>query len=409
MSKLKYILTLIALGVCGGTIYIIPYIRYSFYTQLTEAMNVTNAQLASLTSMYALVAIILFIPGGVMADRFNAKKLIMFSLIGTTLLTVVFALNMSYTVANIVWIGLAVTTGTTFWPGFVKFLNALGDAESSGRTFGYYYALNGISAAIVNTITLWVLNKFGLTAGILTIAASTGIAAVLIFIFIDNKQQEAVKDVKTAEADKFKFSDLGVVIKSPATYVLGIASFCTYALYSNTSYFTPYLVDVLGVDPSTSSIFSIIRTYVFMLLAPIGGIMADKVLKATSKWLMITLGLIAAFYIVIIMLPSTISPTFASWFTLIPAAIAMSMYGVRFSIIRELHIKPQIVGTVMGVASMISWATDFILPPLFGTLLDKNGNAGYTTIFIILTVIGVVGVAISYAALLMDKKHKKAA
>ena len=39
MSKVKYLITLIALGVCGGTIYIIPYVRYSFYTQLTEAMN----------------------------------------------------------------------------------------------------------------------------------------------------------------------------------------------------------------------------------------------------------------------------------------------------------------------------------------------------------------------------------
>ena len=73
-------------------------------------MNISNAQLASLTSMYALVAIILFIPGGIMADKFNAKKLIMFSLIGTTLLTIVFALQMSYAVANIVWVGLAVTT-----------------------------------------------------------------------------------------------------------------------------------------------------------------------------------------------------------------------------------------------------------------------------------------------------------
>ena len=409
MSKVKYLITLIALGVCGGTIYIIPYVRYSFYTQLTEAMNISNAQLASLTSMYALVAIILFIPGGIMADKFNAKKLIMFSLIGTTLLTIVFALQMSYAVANIVWVGLAVTTGTTFWPGFVKFLNNLGDAESSGRTFGYYYALNGISAAIVNAVTLWVITNYGLKAGILTIAASTAIAAVLIFFLIDETQQEAIKDVKTSDEDKFKFSDLGAVAKNPATYILGIVSFCTYGIYSNTSYFTPYLVDVLGVAPESSSIYSIIRTYVFMLLAPIGGIMADKVLKSTGKWLMITLGSISVLYVAVIMLPSTISPTFASIFTLIPAAIAMSMYGIRFSIIRELHIRPAIVGTVMGVASMISWATDFILPPVFGTILDKSGNAGYTTIFVILAVIGAVGVIMSYVAVKTDKKHNQSA
>lgn len=406
MSKIRYILTLIALGVCGGTIYIIPYVRYSFYTQLTEVMQVSNAQLASLTSMYALVAIILFIPGGIMADKFNAKKLIVFSLAGTTILTVIFALQMNYFVANIVWIGLAVTTGTTFWPGFVKFLNALGDAESSARTFGYYYALNGISAAIVNTITLWVISHYNIKAGMLTIAASTTIALILICILLDEKQQAAVADVKTSDEDKFKFSDLGVVIKNPATYILGIVSFCTYAIYSNTSYFTPYLVDVLDVSPETSSIYSIIRTYVFMLLAPIGGFMADKVFKSTGKWLAITLSAIAVLYIVILLLPSSVSPTFASIYTLIPAAIAMSMYGIRYSILRELPIRPAIVGTVMGVASMISWLTDFILPPVFGTLLDRLGNEGYTYIFIILAVIGAVGVAVSLIAVNMNKKSK---
>lgn len=297
-------------------------------------MGVTNAQLGFLTSMYALIAICLFIPGGIIADKVGAKKLIMFSLIGTTILTVIFAFWMSYTVAILVWAGLAVTTGTTFWPGFIKFLNALGDAESSGRTFGYYYALNGISAAIINAIALYVITNSNLVAGILVIAAGTAIAAVLIFFLIDNEQQAAVADVKTAEEDKFKFSDLGKVVKNPSTYLLAGICFCTYAIYSNTSYFTPYLVDVLGVSPASSSIYSIIRTYVFMLLAPIGGIMADKVFKSTAKWLVITLGIIAALYVAVIMLPSTISPTFASIFTLIPAAVAMSMYGVRYSVMR---------------------------------------------------------------------------
>ena len=123
MSKRKLFIQLLSLGVCGGSIYIIPYIRYVFYEQQMEIMGVTNAQLGFLSTVYAVTAIILFIPGGIIADRFNAKKLIVLSLLGTTLLTVWYALAPTYTVAKIVWAGLSVTTAMSFWSAFVKFID----------------------------------------------------------------------------------------------------------------------------------------------------------------------------------------------------------------------------------------------------------------------------------------------
>lgn len=61
----------------------------------------------------------------------------------------------------------------------------------------------------------------------------------------------------------------------------------------------------------------------------------------------------------------------------------------------------------MGVSSMVSWLTDFILPPLFGTFLDKFGNTGYTYLFIVLAVLGAAGVLLSLITISRDKKFKR--
>lgn len=404
MSKTKYWLTLLALGMCGGSIYIIPYIRYVFYTQMMEIMQCTNTQLASLNSVYAIIASCLFVPGGILADKVNAKKLLLFSLAGTTLLTVWFAMMPSLMTARLVWIGLAVTTGTTFWPAFIKFINALGDEESSGRTFGYYYALNGISAAIINSIALWSSTRFGFRTSVMIIAAGTAVATVMVVLVLKDEGKTNAEKVKNPD-DEFKFADVGVVLKNPMTYVFAFIGISTYRIYSDVSYFTPYLVDVLGVSPESSGVYSIIRTYVFMLLAPIGGFMCDKVFKTTSRWLICSLSIIAALIIGIMLIPDSVGVTFVSIYTLIPAAFAMAMYGVRFSIIRELHFRPAIIGTVMGVSSMISWLGDFVFPPIYGTLLDKYGSNGYVYLFSIVVAVGIMGVLLSLLTLIRHKRY----
>jgi hypothetical protein len=44
---MKY-LQILALGIAGGSIYLMPYIRYVFYDWQIEAMGITNAQLGLL-------------------------------------------------------------------------------------------------------------------------------------------------------------------------------------------------------------------------------------------------------------------------------------------------------------------------------------------------------------------------
>lgn len=57
-----------------------------------------------------------------------------------------------------------------------------------------------------------------------------------------------------------------------------------YMMFTSVTYFTPYMVDVCGLNAEMSGALSIFRTYVIMIFAAIfSGVIADKVFHSTLK------------------------------------------------------------------------------------------------------------------------------
>ena len=124
------------------------------------------------------------------------------------------------------------------------------------------------------------------------------------------------------------------------------------------------------MSASSSGAITIIRSYVLLLLSPVGGLIADKVFKSTAKWLTCALVILAALFAGVLLLPSGMSPTAVSLYTLIPGAFAMMMYGVIFSIMSEAGIPRMMTGTAIGIASIIGYMPDSIYSTMFGSWLD---------------------------------------
>ena len=60
-SKLRKYLTIIALGLAGGSIYFLPYIKYVFYDAQISTMGITNTQSGLMLTMYTIGNMILYI------------------------------------------------------------------------------------------------------------------------------------------------------------------------------------------------------------------------------------------------------------------------------------------------------------------------------------------------------------
>ena len=97
-SKLRKYLTIIALGLAGGSIYFLPYIKYVFYDAQISTMGITNTQSGLMLTMYTIGNMILYIPGGIIADKVSPKKALVISLLSTTALAYIYAFSMNFAV-----------------------------------------------------------------------------------------------------------------------------------------------------------------------------------------------------------------------------------------------------------------------------------------------------------------------
>ena len=398
-SKARKYLTIIALGLAGGSIYFIPYVKYVFYDAQIAAMGINNTQSGLLLTMYTIGNMVLYIPGGYLADKVSTKKALIISLVATSVLTWVYAFSLNFVVSMIIWLGLSFSTAFVFWSALMKAVRIVGTEEEQGFMYGLYYACNGIAAALTSFISLYAYNtagediKSGFVRGVNASGVVVLIAAIcLVFLM----KEDAGKVTTESDDDKISLPMVGKVLKSPVVWILSIVILCGYGLKSSVSYFNRYLTEVVGVSAVNSGIFSIINNYLLLLLAPVGGILADKVFKSTCKWLSVSFVILAVLFGGVLLIPSDISPMVASIYTLLPGAVTMMMYGVVFSSVSEAGISRTMTGTVIGISSIIGYLPDSIYSVLFGKWLDNKGAAGYTNIFIFLVASGILGAVLAF-------------
>lgn len=404
---LETFIAIISFSIAGSVIYELPYIKYIYYDKFLPAFDMTNAQAGFLLSAYAIGCLILYIPGGIMADKFSTKKMLVLSLLGTGVLGFIMAFSMNYITALIVFFLFALTTSFVFWTALNKGLRLLGGKENSGSTYGWYYALGSIISLICSVI-FWRLyassddNHEAMFRTIIAMSVAVILAGILVQITF---KEDKIALGEIAEEDKFKLSDVGKAIRNPYLWWASIIMFLIYTIYSNVTYFTPYLSSQVGMDVSDSAFLGIIRGYVLYFLSPLGGYIADKLLKSTLKLYGYGFIILGALFFITTRIPAgENSVVIAITISMLASAFAMMLYGVMWSILNEINIPISYAATAIGLASMVIYLPDLFVPAMIGGWLDNLGEeAGYFRMFIFFGICCLLAVVLS---LTLAKKVK---
>ncbi|GAA0078476.1 MFS transporter [Clostridium sp. CTA-5] len=409
-SNMKKWITLLVLCAGGGVIYRLPYLREVFYIPMQNVFGFDNFQMGFLTSMYGIVNFLLYIPGGIIADKFSYKILVPFSLIATGILGFWYATIPSYTMCLIINGAWAITTVFTFWPTMVKAVRMLGDSSEQGKLFGFLEGGRGVSSTIVSFAALGMLAKLGegllgIKSIIIFYSVVLIILGVLAYFLLEDSKQEQAKDKQTRANI---IDGIKKVIKMPEVWLAASLVFTTYAAFSGLAYLTPYVTDIFKMSVTVGAFIGIIRSYVIMSLAPpLAGIVADK-MGSTIRFMIIGFILSIIFtgaYILIPGKPSYIAIVLINMLVL--SIVLLAMKGVFFAPLDEVNVPREYTGIAAGIVSFIGYVPDMFINSFYGGLLDKYpGIIGYRIIFIYMIALCVVGLISSLVLYRMLYKKK---
>lgn len=412
-SNVKFIATLLTLGACWATVYLVELLQFTFYSDLRDFLHATNTQTGLLMSIFGLGNIFGCPVGGWLADKFNYKILYVLSVALNGVFALVLAFFPSYGTAVFVYAGFAVATLLLNYPTHIKILRDLCTPENEGKIFGFNETFIGLFNIVISAIMMFVFGLFG--AGVFGLKAtiianaliSFGLAA-LIWVLLPNPAKKAVKAEGEVKEKKNFFRDFLTIITRPATWLVAMTIFSLYTFRCTATYFTPFFADVVGVAATSAGWMAIARNYGAQLVgAPFGGMLTDK-LKSPSKVLIpvYILGIVGLIYI---MIPNkTVSVTMLNVIVLAVALLIFIGRGAQYATMGEAGVPVEISGSTIGVAAVIGFSPDVFQFALFGHWMDTYGNGAYNLMFIYQAVILALGIVSALCIMRIGKKNRAA-
>ena len=215
---------------------------------------------------------------------------------------------------------------------------------------------------------------------ILTVLFTITVAIMIWFALTD---LEVTKD---KPSQQFDFKKAKEVLKNKNIWLLSLVILSSYCGYKNIDNFSVYLVDVQGLSLERSSFYTSIIFWLRPISALIAGLLADRIAinfkggRFLTLSVLLMLGAITQFF-----LNQDINSSFTVIFsTMIFSAIFVyALRAIYFAVFEELTVPNRVVGTAVGIVSVVGFLPDFFFGALTGYLIDNYpGRLGYNYVFL---------------------------
>ncbi|MGY3750357.1 MFS transporter [Vagococcus acidifermentans] len=390
-------ITIVLLALAGSIIYGLPYFRSYYYDAYVEAYNLTNTQMGSLGSAYGFMGVLSYLIGGILADRFPAKRLIIFSLLTTGIGGFLHLYFTSYLSLLLIYSLWGVTSLLTFWPALMKIVRIQAGDDEQSRAYGLFEGTRGISnilhmaiaTAIFGIFESRLVPQLGLDY-IIIFYSVIPILCGIAFIFL-------IKDSNSLtgehNGEKFSLKNFIKVLKTPAIWLIIGMMFTSYTFNMSIYYFTPYASNVIGTSAVFAAVVTVLAQYCRLFASPIGGFLADKTAK--SKVMFIGFVVMAIGTFIMILASSLMGKSQLVLLIIGSAMVYIAMYsnfGLFFSFHSEGGIPINLSGMAIGFTSTLGYLPEVVVPLVAGNILDVfHGNKGYFLYFSLMILMAIIG------------------
>jgi len=404
---------MLGLILAGEAIYALPFhVTRFFRPTVLEVFDLTNTELGTAQAVYGVVAMLAYFPGGPLADRFPARKLLAFSLWTTAAGGLYMATMPDFRGAMMVWGFFGFTTILLFWAALIRATREWGGHDEQGRAFGFLEGGRGALAAFLATLGAAL---FGLMFpegysnaspegkrqalsliiyGYTAVTAATGV--YVWFVLSDGHPSGQPNLEEWNPAKESTWSHIMRVFRMPSVWLTSIIVVCAYVGYKGFDNYSLFAVEAYGMSEVEAAGVAAIGAWMRPLAAVAAGFLGDRYFVSRMTVLCFAVLLFSQLFFAI----HTPQPGVV-WFLLGNILIGSSaIFGIRslyFALLEESKVPAAVTGTAVGLVSVIGYTPDIFVSYTGGVLLDNSpGVTGHQHYFYFLAFFAAIGLAVSY-------------
>jgi predicted MFS family arabinose efflux permease len=366
---------LLILSLTAGLMYLIPFMRFSFYDQMRLALGLNDMQMGIVGSVYGALNVICYIPSGFLADKFSAKKLLLVSTMGMCLCTLWYASFPGFAALLVIHALYGIFSVGTFWCPYLKAVRALAPEEGQSAVFGMSEGLRGLGQAAVAFLCLAIMQQFAAASGFRALVLINAAAFALMFaatlFLVPDERAVAASGESVAEA----LAKMLACLKDSGIWICITLIMCGYTIWNTVNgYIGTYTTRVLELPPAVSSILSIVRNYIIVLLAELsGGFLLDR-FRTRGAGMMLAFSLCALCGAAMLIAEHLVA--LCAGLTILLGYFVNVVKSTYWSILGDAGIPPEATGRATGVISLIALSPDFFVPPIVSAMISSGEAAG---------------------------------
>jgi len=385
MSTVRHWLIMVVLSFSGGIIFLLPFLFEVYYRSVADALGLTNTEMGILFSAFGVTSLIVYFPGGWLADRISPRKLMTSSLLTTGLGGLWFATLPAYEIVVAIHIFWGVSITLLFWGAMIRVTRNWAPPDQQGKAFGVLETLRGVGEASTHSVLLLVFAWLGSTEQALTVVI-TQLSLIIIalgvlsWFVIEDVSREGASNSEMASVT---LQDIVAVLKMPVIWLIAIVVLCAYCAYWGSFTTTPYSSDVFMTTVAIAGAISIGRMWLKPVAALIAGFVADAFGIAASVAVLFAI-LIVCFATIGLISPEPGKLPIVLINVAIVALAVFALRGIYFALLEEGGVPLAVTGTAGGIISAIGFTPDIFMPIFFGVITDSYPGAdGYRYFYLV--------------------------
>lgn len=411
---------MLGLILAGEAIFALPFhVARFFRPTVLEVFSISATELGAAQGVYGIVAMLAYFPGGPIADRFSARKLLAVSLWMTAAGGLYMATFPDYRGALLLWGFFGITTIMLFWAALIRATREWGGHDEQGRAYGLLDGGRGVFAAGLASVGVMMFSlafpegyvdatfeekQDALRMIIHGYTAATALAGVFVwFALTDGRPSGEPERQQWKPHSESVWVHIIHVLRIPAVWLQAVIVICAYVAYKGFDNYSLFAVEAYGLDEIEAARIVTIGSWMRPLAALGAGLLGDRfnVSRVTMLAFVLLLGS-DLFFAMTTPIPG------AAWILLsnivLGAAAFFGLRGLYFALFEEASVPAALTGTAVGVVSVIGFTPDIFVTYVAGVLIDRSpGVVGHQHFFWFLSAFALIGVIASYV--LMRRLH----